>query len=148
VSGPRSEATFSVPWEWLEAVSRRAAEIVLEQKPIAVEAASPYLTITEAAEYCRLLNPAEAGGAEEHPRLSDREGQRRRDPRPRRPRGAGSVRRMYRQGVWYSAAAILSPCGPLRGTAPHRSGAAPALRRSERHRSAALRPSKASAARP
>jgi hypothetical protein len=59
VSGPRSEATFSVPWEWLEAVSRRAAEIVLEQKPIAVEAASPYLTITEAAEYCRLLNPAE-----------------------------------------------------------------------------------------
>ena len=35
------DVTFSVPREWLEAVARRAAEIVIEQQPVAVEAAVP-----------------------------------------------------------------------------------------------------------
>jgi excisionase family DNA binding protein len=53
-NGPLDVLTFELPPAAVEAIARRAAEIVLdEQQTVEVEAASPYLTIREAATYLR-----------------------------------------------------------------------------------------------
>ena len=49
----RSDLAFPVPPDLVEAIAERAAELVLEQLAEMSRASSPYMTITEAAEYIR-----------------------------------------------------------------------------------------------
>lgn len=46
------DLAFTIPAEAIEAIASRAAEIVLEQLAVS-EASSPWLTVSEAAEYMR-----------------------------------------------------------------------------------------------